>query len=589
LTVRWLRAFAILLAIVAIFDPAITSTRRTRPIIALVADESQRALADRVARALDGSFQIVRAPFSGAAGTVLVTDHVPASDAELASPVFTVIPERDGPTATLEALKAPAHAPLDSRVTISAVARVTSANGRTLEVALQAGNVVVDRFTGAISGDDERLVVPLTFVPTSRGTVALRVTANIAGARQTSTADVGVDILERQWAVLFFDARPSWMSTFVRRAIERDPRFVVTSRTMTSRGISTDVGRPPGSLDDVARVTPFDAIIVGAPEALNDRDVAGLDAYLRRRGGGVVLVFDRRASGPYERLTQAGEWAAASGGAGMTVDAVAADSVGLRVSEIAWPARLPAGARPVAVNRAASANAAPDNRAVVWRSAVGAGRLVVSGALDAWRFRAATNSAFDAFWQTLIAETAAASPAAIDIDIATPMLAPGQTTDVVVTLRDITLGDTARRSDRPVHASVTASVEGQATRLDLRLWPDGRVGRFRGSLRAPAAPGTYQVAVSSGDDRAEARIIVATEVSHIAPAEHDLLRAWTTATGGTSLSSSRLEELPSTLDQALRPTPRRVTWHPMRSAWWILPFTIALAIEWWSRRRRGLS
>ena len=28
--------------------------------------------------------------------------------------------------------------------------------------------------------------------------------------------------------------------------------------------------------------------------------------------------------------------------------------------------------------------------------------------------------------------------------------------------------------------------------------------------------------------------------------------------------------------------------HPMRSAWWILPFAMCLSAEWWLRRRRGV-
>jgi hypothetical protein len=28
-------------------------------------------------------------------------------------------------------------------------------------------------------------------------------------------------------------------------------------------------------------------------------------------------------------------------------------------------------------------------------------------------------------------------------------------------------------------------------------------------------------------------------------------------------------------------------WHPMRSPWWIVPLTLALAGDWWLRRRRG--
>jgi hypothetical protein len=99
------------------------------------------------------------------------------------------------------------------------------------------------------------------------------------------------------------------MSTFVRRAIESDPRFVVTSRVVTSRNVSTDVGQPPGRLDDLAELALFDAVIVGAPESLGDRDVAGLEAFLRRRGGSVVMLLDRRAPGPYETLLGTTSWA----------------------------------------------------------------------------------------------------------------------------------------------------------------------------------------------------------------------------------------------------------------------------------------
>jgi hypothetical protein len=33
---------------------------------------------------------------------------------------------------------------------------------------------------------------------------------------------------------------------------------------------------------------------------------------------------------------------------------------------------------------------------------------------------------------------------------------------------------------------------------------------------------------------------------------------------------------------------RHETW-PMRSAWWIVPFSVCLGAEWWVRRRRGLA
>ena len=47
----------------------------------------------------------------------------------------------------------------------------------------------------------------------------------------------------------------------------------------------------------------------------------------------------------------------------------------LSVTEIAWPAALPPGAAVLA---------SADQRPAIWRTPTGPGRLVVSGALDAW-------------------------------------------------------------------------------------------------------------------------------------------------------------------------------------------------------------
>ncbi len=57
----------------------------------------------------------------------------------------------------------------------------------------------------------------------------------------------------------------------------------------------------------------------------------------------------------------------------------------------------------------------------------GTGRLLLSGAMDAWRFRAADNGAFDRFWPSTIAGLALAVPPPIAIAIDPPLLRPGDT------------------------------------------------------------------------------------------------------------------------------------------------------------------
>ena len=593
-TRRVLRAIAITIGVVAAIDPSITSNRTTRPEVAVVSVDARgdSALADRVSRTLAKRFTVTRAAVSNAEGTVIVGNALPSNAADLALPAFAVLPERDGPAVTFDAVRAPAWSPREARVVVSTIARVTGGRGRTLDVTLRAGGLVVDHVTRRVTADDERVPMSLAFVPTVAGAAALRVSATLAGARNPAVTDVAVDVRDKRWAVLFFDPRPSWMSTFVRRAVERDPRFVVTSRVVTSRNVSTDAGQPPGRLDDLAALGLFDAVVVGAPEALSERDVVGLDAFLRRRGGGVVLLFDRRAPGPYERLTEVGAWVDDSTGRTLSIAPISGDSAmgGLRASDIAWPSRLPAGAEPVALTVPSSRDTA-SGRPVVWRSAVGAGRLVVNGALDSWRFRdrllPSGGSAFDRFWETIISNVANASPPPVAITLANGALAPGEESAVTVTGRDAALS-----TERVVRTSVGAVLEssnsGEAP-TPVRLWPSGPAGQLEGIVRAPAAAGMYRLVVSADGNRGEAAVVVAPNVGHPAADAPDLLGAWVGARGGRVLAESRLDELSAALSRAIQPQPRLEIWNPMRSGWWLIPFALALSGEWWLRRRRGLA
>src|SRR5262249_56978708 len=78
----------------------------------------------------------------------------------------------------------------------------------------------------------------------------------------------------------------------------------------------------------------------------------------------------------------------------------------LDASEILEAIELPAGASILAT-------LSSSGRPVVWSSERGSGRLLVSGAMDAWRFRAATSAGFDRFWPSLVSALALeAEPAA---------------------------------------------------------------------------------------------------------------------------------------------------------------------------------
>jgi hypothetical protein len=573
----WWRAAAIALAVAGVIDPGFPALRRAQPELAIVAAEPRDTLlARQIARELQSDFTVVSGPFAAAAATVIAGARLPDRMDELAAPVFAVLPEQSRTRVSLEALQAPGRVPLDARVPVEVTANVRGGRGRALEITLQAGSATVDRVTSNVSSDAARLRVPLSFVPTATGSLPLRITAQLAGAAPPAVAELDVSVHDAPWDVLFFDTRPSWLSTFVRRAVQSDGRFAVTSRVVTSRSISTDAGGPPATLSDLAALKRYSLIVVGAPAALTARDVAGLEGFLRRRGGAVVFLFDQPARGPFEELTQVVNWSRATSRTAVPVVATVGDGESLKASDVLWPAQLPAQARALARD--------PAQRPVIWQSAVGAGQLIVSGALDAWRYRDAAVSSFPNFWQTLLAEAAEAAPPAIDI-VAASRIEPGADLDVKMWLREAAL---ATDGSIPVRATVSATLEKPDGRDVMRLWPDGPAGRMRAFLRAPATPGRYRVVVTSDGQRAERPIIVARNIARPEPSEHDLLRSWVVAHQGNAFDADELGQLAAALDRTIQPPARKQMTYPMRSAWWILPFALVLAAEWWMRRRRGL-
>ena len=581
------RTVAILIAIAGVVDPAVTSERSARPEVAIVtAGRGDSALAQRVRAELDDDFTVIDGAFAGSTGTVLVGDALPTSPSNLATPVMAVLPGSDAPRVAIMDVSAPARASLEARAAIRARIRATAARGRRLEVSLMQGDLVVDRISRSIERDDDVDGYELSFIPVVTGAVPLRVDARIAdGSDEPARADIVVDVEDQRRAVLFFDPRPSWQSTFVRRAIEGDPRFIVSSRVITSRSIGTEAGRPPATLEDPDALALFDAIIVGAPDALSQRDVAGLESYLRRRGGSVVFLLDQRASGPYERVAAVREWDAASSGTGYAVIPDDGDSTRLRASELAWPRRLPAGARVIARSRALGADSSVQHP-VMWRSAIGAGELIVSGALDAWRYRDPAVSAFDAFWRMTVASAAdrALPPVTVSLDV--PVVQPGERNAITVSLRDASLATAT--AARGLRATVAASLETSNGTVPIRLWPDGPVGQLRGDFRAPAMAGIHRVVVTVDGGRADVPLIVAPAPARPTRDESDVVRAWVGSRGGATLPESRVGELRAALRYVLPATARRETWYPMRSGWWIIPFAAALGMEWLWRRRRGL-
>jgi hypothetical protein len=317
---------------------------------------------------------------------------------------------------------------------------------------------------------------------------------------------------------------------------------------------------------------------VGAPEDLTRAEVDALDRFARRRGGAVVLLPDRRSSGPYLALLRSREFDEVL--LEKPVSATGVDGGVVRATELALP-RSTAGIGDVLASTAHDGK----DRPVVYESPLGAGRVVFSGALDAWRFRAAGADDFNRFWTSTIAGAALASPARLEVAAEPGLARTGGTVAIRVRIRGSEM-DEAPDGLRvpPVQARVIAANGAQEI---VRLWPLEQPGAFEGSLRA-AASGRYDVQAASGTMRADTILIVDDEVDVRSGANAaDREEAIAAATGGVVVGASDLEPLAAAL-RAI-PAPRVAhDVHPTRSPWFVGVFAVLLSGEWMLRRRSGL-
>jgi hypothetical protein len=574
---RVLRGAALVVAIGGVIDPTITADR-TVPAIVAVIDTTRGAT--RLSLDRDRRFRVVYGASPDAAATVIVGEHLPPEASSVAGPAFVVVPDRTPGSIGIERLHSPWHAPLNSRVPVGVDIVATNARGRRLTVALETGGLVADRTERDVNADEFRMTVPLAFVPIASGPQPLRVRASIVPG-SVAVADTSVDIRHRPWPVLFFDRRPSWSSTFVRRALEQDPRFVIDSRVITSTGVANVTGGAPETLERSPVLDAYDVIVLGAPDALTDQDIAGLEAFARRRGGAVVLLLDGEDAGRATMLTGAGPWRAAPAADVVKVQPQFDGAPALEASELVVPDAVPSMATVLAGFGPRDAA-----RAAVIEIPVGAGRLVASGLVDAWRYRGVpAASAFDRFWRDVVARAADASPPPIDVRPDRALVAPGDNVTIAVNVRELVL---APADEPPASHSIAGTITGSSGSSALRFWPDGGPGRFRASIRAPKPAGVYQLSVVVGSARGEATVVVRDGATAGYEVDRELLSAFASSRGGAVVPASDPQALGQALARAIPAGRRPAAVHPLRSPAWFAAFAGLLGSEWWLRRRRNL-
>ncbi|MBA3638298.1 MAG: hypothetical protein H0W53_03270 [Acidobacteria bacterium] len=567
-----LRALAIAIALAAAVDPAL-ARRVTVPLpVDVLLPPASDPLFDRAVE--------VRAQLVAALGDRIDIDGREAPQAFVAlgrttlragvpAPVFAM-PLEEAPAVVIARVTAPSTI-LGQTAPITATVRAFGLVGQTTTIALLRDGTKIESIEHRWTSDDETFVASQAFVPATPGTQGVRITATTDGVARTTSADVAVPVREHQLRVLAYEARPSWPLAFVRRSLEAEPVFDVTTTSRTTSRSATTSPTAPASLVTL-QMDRFDAVLVGAPETLTAAEIRALDTFVTRRGGTLVLLPDRRlpenvirAFGLPEFEEVILERSLTTAGPGPTI----------RTSELLLAAD---GAR---LEPLGAVRHAANDRVVVGSLVRGAGRIIVSGAMDAWRYRADPEVTFDNFWRGLIADAAAAAPPPVVVKVEPSIARAGDELIVSVTLRPTEFDvDNESISLPAVKAALNSARGGSEV---IRLWPDVVPGTFEGRTRAPRA-GTYTVSTSIAGGSADAPLLVADDVIHAASRSSRAAAFAAAATGGAVVTN--LDDLAGRLE-SLEPNSVEQLTRPMRSPWWILPFTILLCAEWALRRKGG--
>lgn len=587
-----LRASAIVIAVLGVVDPALTRARVQRPVVALVSADSVRhgRVLTQAAEALAKDARVVRGAVDAADVMVVVGDALPSAARALSASTGGVV-------LSARPLGAPRiqRAALPSTVTPFATAQVaadiTLGTQRATLALLHDGVVVAsDSLAASRTPSTQRTErVGLPWTPTSVGVqrVTLRVLTRSSARTPAETllVDLAAQVDTSRIEVLAWDARPSWLATFVRRAVARDARFVVRSRVVTSRDVARTTRGAPNAL---STVTPrVDVVLVGAPDALSSRDAAELRRLVTTEGVALVVLPDVPTPTALDVMLGFGGWrvmprrtAAVVRGTDALRAFTGASSTSAATTwrgvAIGTPRQLPPSATVLA--RLDDATNAP----ALWRAPVGRGEVLVSGAFDAWRTRDAEQSTFTTDWPALVASLAARRLRALDAQPSAIVARPGDPVIVDVIAPANSADALTGRIVAPRGATSTTHEQAQA----VVATPLSEPGRWRMRLRAPRDTGAWQLLLTHASDSLRVPLVVGHVRQDLDDAPQ-LLGAWASAHHGSVIAADN----PRALTQAVRDAQQAVAharpWHPMRSPWWIVPFALALAGEWWLRRRRG--
>ncbi len=570
------RALAIVIAMAGVFDPEMVVSRpepvpvdfQTQP------STSAQAVRDRIVHALGNIVEVNTGKPAKAVVVVGQPADLVAPETGVPASIVSLVPS-NARNVRLLAASVPESLLVNQELIVTATYQAVGMSGESSTFTLEQNGVEVASAEHRWTTGRERYTVTLRYAPPRAGLSKLTVIALPRPAEasdEDNAADLSVVATARPLRVAIYEPRPSWAAGFVRRALEADPIFEIAAMVRPSRDTSITAGArlPTLSAEGLA---PYEVLIVGAPEELTTREVAALSAFCETRGGAVIFLPDRQPSGPYAQLVSA------AGFDEVLLEkpiSLAGDVSALRASELVVP-REPGTAVAIASTPSTPA------RMVISSQVRGRGRLVFSGALDAWRFRSTAGDAapFDRFWTGIVANLAFSAPHRAAVSVSPAIAAPGErlTLRVEVDPRLATVGAGSRAST--VEASL---IESDGPRQFVRLWPGAAPGRLEGE--AVAGPsGRYDARAKIGEDMVDTPVMIAAAIRHPPRYDDETLEMMAATTGGVVVDAVDTGGLERHIRGLSHAEPHRV--HPMRSAWWSVPFAALLCGEWAVRRKRG--
>ena len=240
------RAVAVAIAVAAIIDPAMTVTGATRAQVAIVNLEPASTAAARVRASLvadlGSAFDIAPQISSDVAAAVMIGRGYPGARAEGAEGnavvpdglVVATVTMPDDRAVRIMRVTAPRDVPAATTIHVDVDLEGRAAADQTTDVVARLGGLEVARVAHRWTSARERWRASFDVVPIGDAPFVVRIDAGV------DSTDVVVGLRRKPLRVEFYDPRPSWATTFVRRALEADARFQVESLTYSSRGVAAD-------------------------------------------------------------------------------------------------------------------------------------------------------------------------------------------------------------------------------------------------------------------------------------------------------------------------------------------------------------